>query len=513
MSVFGFMRRLSLKCVVLCGLVLVVGNVCGQQSGNFNGTIVDLDSGRIQTFQGQTIDRDRDHRERMESYKRITAETSASIDAMRQEGEMQQQTDELRKQTELLRKMSKEGSGGSSSSYMPPPRIVAPSSYVPPTSSVPQESKEERAAKFKAQHETSQINDAIRSAKGARSFNAGNKQPRERQLSANESPEFGDLNSPKNDKLIEGLLQGYKGNFTDYAWSAERVDDQTFIVTCSASLDGIAHDFRFRVNNAARTCRYEGGTALEKLAPPQAKRKITFLDEETPSVKSSEGFDPSKPYTIEEPADKEAKFDPDAYLMDATWLEGNKIVLNTKTLKEGREAGYSDEEIWSYLVSKDKSFAVERSAGRTLDQLAAAENDVGRGTALKSNAEERSAATKPRTLPATVRVRNEGDVQKLIQQMCGEMNSGLPRRIDAETVLLTTLPYTDNSLLYRCKMVNMTADQFEKGRITEAVKPQAVATYKSAMPNLLKLGVKLVYHYTDKDGTFIESFTVGPEDL
>jgi len=77
----------------------------GQQ---FNGTIVDLDSGRIQTVQGQTIDRDRAHRERMANYDRMIAETYASIDAMRREGEMQRQTDELRKQTELLRKIANE---------------------------------------------------------------------------------------------------------------------------------------------------------------------------------------------------------------------------------------------------------------------------------------------------------------------------------------------------------------------------------------------------------------------
>ena len=248
---------------------------------------------------------------------------------------------------------------------------------MPPTSSVPQESKEERAAKFKAQQEVSQKNDAIASAQHARSFYAGNKQPRERQLSANESPEIGDLNSPTNDKLIEGLLQGYKGNFTDYVWTAERVDNQTFIVTCSASLDGKPHDFKFRVNNAAGTCRYDGGTALgELLAPPPYKGKVVFLDE-TPHATPSES-DLEK-LGLERVTDQEAKFDPDAYLMDATWLQGNKIVLNTKTLKEGREAGYSDEEIWSYLVSKDKSFASEKSAGRTLDELAAAKTAVRSG--------------------------------------------------------------------------------------------------------------------------------------
>lgn len=95
--------NLSMKYILLA--VIGASVSYGQQ---FNGTIVDLDSGRIQTFQGQTIDRDRDHRERMANYERISAEMSASINAMRQEGEMRRQTYELRRQTELLRKIANE---------------------------------------------------------------------------------------------------------------------------------------------------------------------------------------------------------------------------------------------------------------------------------------------------------------------------------------------------------------------------------------------------------------------
>ena len=82
----------------------------GQQ---FNGTAIDVTTGKVQIVTGfvdcgqtsrQTIDQD--HCERVESYKRITAEMSASIDAMRREREMQQQTDELRKKTELIRKIA-----------------------------------------------------------------------------------------------------------------------------------------------------------------------------------------------------------------------------------------------------------------------------------------------------------------------------------------------------------------------------------------------------------------------
>lgn len=95
--------NLSMKYILLA--VIGASVSYGQQ---FDGTIVDLDSGRIQTFQGQTIDRDRGHRERMANYERMNAEISASIDAMRQQGEMQRQTEELRKQTELLRKIANE---------------------------------------------------------------------------------------------------------------------------------------------------------------------------------------------------------------------------------------------------------------------------------------------------------------------------------------------------------------------------------------------------------------------
>jgi len=84
----------------------------GQQ---FNGTAINATTGQVQIVTGfvdcgptsrPTIDQD--YIERVESYRRITAETSASINAMRRESEMQQQTYELRKQTELLRKIANE---------------------------------------------------------------------------------------------------------------------------------------------------------------------------------------------------------------------------------------------------------------------------------------------------------------------------------------------------------------------------------------------------------------------
>lgn len=78
------------------------------QAQQFNGTVIDLDSGRIQVIQGQISDRDRAHRERMARYQQMNAELSASIESMRQESEMRSQTRELREQTQLLRKIANE---------------------------------------------------------------------------------------------------------------------------------------------------------------------------------------------------------------------------------------------------------------------------------------------------------------------------------------------------------------------------------------------------------------------
>jgi hypothetical protein len=80
----------------------------GQQ---FNGTAIDLDSGRIQVISGSVSPDDSISAMRqrtIDGYRRMNAELEVSIAAMRMEAEMARQTRELREQTELLRKISNE---------------------------------------------------------------------------------------------------------------------------------------------------------------------------------------------------------------------------------------------------------------------------------------------------------------------------------------------------------------------------------------------------------------------
>lgn len=73
---------------------------------SFNGTVYDLDTGRIQTINGQIEKPYQPYQPQIDAYSRIIAETQASIDRMRAESEARAQLRELREQTELLRKIA-----------------------------------------------------------------------------------------------------------------------------------------------------------------------------------------------------------------------------------------------------------------------------------------------------------------------------------------------------------------------------------------------------------------------
>ena len=87
-------------------MLLVGASVSYGQS--FNGTVYDLDTGRIQTINGQVEKPYQPYQPQIDAYRRIIADTQASIDRMRAESEARAQLRELREQTELLRKIANE---------------------------------------------------------------------------------------------------------------------------------------------------------------------------------------------------------------------------------------------------------------------------------------------------------------------------------------------------------------------------------------------------------------------
>lgn len=75
----------------------------GQQ---FNGTVFDLDSGRIQVINGEIEKPYEPYQPQIDAYKKIIADTQARIAQMRAESEAREQTHQLRMQTEYLRKIA-----------------------------------------------------------------------------------------------------------------------------------------------------------------------------------------------------------------------------------------------------------------------------------------------------------------------------------------------------------------------------------------------------------------------
>jgi hypothetical protein len=109
----------------------------------------------------------------------------------------------------------------------------------------------------------------INIAKRLRNFSGFTKQPLIGVVTAQDEDV---ADEDTNDHLIREWITNYAGEFTDYEWRAEPIDRQTHLVFCEVSLDGQKYDFRFKVNHELRSCRYEGGTAYEKLRSNQKKK-------------------------------------------------------------------------------------------------------------------------------------------------------------------------------------------------------------------------------------------------
>ena len=85
--------------------LLLLALISSAQAQSFNGTIFDLDSGRIQVING-TINNQQQGETLLQKYRRLNAELDASIDRLNAETRSYQQMYELREQTRLLRQIA-----------------------------------------------------------------------------------------------------------------------------------------------------------------------------------------------------------------------------------------------------------------------------------------------------------------------------------------------------------------------------------------------------------------------
>lgn len=87
-------------------LLLLLISLATGYSQSFNGTVFDLDSGRIQSINGQIEKPYQPYQPQIEAYEKIISETRARTERMRQERQAMQQLYELRRQTRLLQEIA-----------------------------------------------------------------------------------------------------------------------------------------------------------------------------------------------------------------------------------------------------------------------------------------------------------------------------------------------------------------------------------------------------------------------
>ena len=106
-------------------------------------------------------------------------------------------------------------------------------------------------------------------------------------------------------------------------------------------------------------------------------------------------------------------------------------------------------------------------------------------------------------------------IDRMLVATASQLNKNLPMMVDKETRLDNTMPGPDKTIIYRYTLINLRAAEVPKDRLITAIRPQAVANYKTSdsMKDFRNNGVTMQYQYSDKSGVFITEFSVGAKDL
>ena len=106
-------------------------------------------------------------------------------------------------------------------------------------------------------------------------------------------------------------------------------------------------------------------------------------------------------------------------------------------------------------------------------------------------------------------------IDQALTATASQLNKNLPMMVDKETRLDNTMPGPDKTIIYRYTLINRSAAEIPKDRLITAIRPQAVANYKTSdsMKYFRNNGVTMQYQYSDKSGVFITKFSIGPKDL
>ncbi|MBA3681130.1 MAG: hypothetical protein H0W73_08185 [Bacteroidetes bacterium] len=95
-----------------------------------------------------------------------------------------------------------------------------------------------------------------------------------------------------------------------------------------------------------------------------------------------------------------------------------------------------------------------------------------------------------------------------------KFNEKCPMMIDAETQMDGIEIKNGNTIVYKYRLINLFAARVDTAQFNRALRPGIINTIKTnaELNELKRIKSSFEYYYRDRDGKFIYSFVITPED-
>lgn len=102
---------------------------------------------------------------------------------------------------------------------------------------------------------------------------------------------------------------------------------------------------------------------------------------------------------------------------------------------------------------------------------------------------------------------------QVLMEVAGELNKSLPMMINSETRLDTTVALPGKILQYHCTLINQEKKDIDIPELKEMMRPSMIQTLRTSpqMNIFRKEKVMMEYHYKDKNGEYLFTIPITPE--
>jgi hypothetical protein len=109
---------------------------------------------------------------------------------------------------------------------------------------------------------------------------------------------------------------------------------------------------------------------------------------------------------------------------------------------------------------------------------------------------------------------NPESIDKKALKVVSQFNSKCPLMIDAETRMDGIEVKGENTIKYKYTLINLNVEKVDTSKFNTALRPGIISTIKtdSELAELRRINCSFEYYYKDRDGNFIYSFVITPND-